>query len=225
MKPSEETKIKISIGRKKWLSENQDKHPWKKNSKFKSVPCEKVKEYLREKDISFVEEYQPLDDRFFSIDIAFPDIKMGIEINGNQHYNSDGSLKEYYVKRHKLIEDTGWVLLELHYSIAFKLYELENIIKFKKNVDYSSYITEQKERKNKKKIEQEQKKEQREKLKSEFINNRIEALLNSNIDFSKWGWVNKASEIMNIKPQKVNGWMEKYMKHFYLTKCFHRKTH
>ena len=27
------------------------------------------------------------DGRFFSIDIAFPDEKIGIEVNGNQHYD------------------------------------------------------------------------------------------------------------------------------------------
>ena len=55
----------------------------------------------------------------FSIDIAFPDIKFGIEVNGNQHYNSDGTLKPYYKERHDLIEKSGWILLELHYSSCY----------------------------------------------------------------------------------------------------------
>ena len=53
-------------------------------------------------------------DNASNIDIAFPDIKLGIEINGNQHYNSDGTLKDYYQERHNLIEEAGWKLLEVH---------------------------------------------------------------------------------------------------------------
>lgn len=32
----------------------------------------------------------PLDDRSFSLDIAFPEKKIGIEVNGNQHYERNG---------------------------------------------------------------------------------------------------------------------------------------
>ncbi len=220
-KQTEEARKKISEGRKRYLAENPDRHPWKKNNKFKSIPCEKVKEFLKWKKISFIEEYQPLVDRGFSIDIAFPDIKIGIEINGNQHYNKDGSLKKYYQNRHDLIESTGWKLLELHYSIAFNLDKLELIIKDRENikVDYSEYIAEQFKRKNKFQLE----KEKKDKRKQKEIDSKKKALLNSNIDFSKFGWVQKASEILQITPQKVNCWMKKNMKTFYESNCFHRK--
>lgn len=51
---------------------------------------------------------------------------------------------------------------------------------------------------------------------------KIELLLNSDIDFSKFGWVNKASKILNIRPQKVNNWMKKNMLEFYEKNCFKR---
>ncbi|MDY5668732.1 MAG: hypothetical protein SPK43_05840 [Candidatus Onthovivens sp.] len=57
--------------------------------------------------INFIEEYCPFIDSAISVDIAFPDIKIGIEINGNQHYNRDGSLKDYYQKRHDKLEEAG----------------------------------------------------------------------------------------------------------------------
>jgi very-short-patch-repair endonuclease len=125
---SEETKLKISESRKLYLKENPDKHPWKNNKKFISAPCEIFKEYLRSRQIEFEEEYQALSDRFFSIDIAFPSLKIGIEINGEQHYNRDGTLKEYYRNRHDLIESYGWKLHEIHYSICYKKDEIERII-------------------------------------------------------------------------------------------------
>jgi len=119
-KLSEETKKVLSEKRKKFLSENPDKHPWKKNDKFKSVPCEFLKDKLKQNGFEFIPEYTPLQTRAFSIDIAFPEIKLGIEVNGNQHYNKDGTLKTYYQNRHDLIQADGWKLLELHYSSIYK---------------------------------------------------------------------------------------------------------
>ena len=70
MKHKDSTRKKLSEIRKKYLNENPDKHPWKKSDKFKSVPCEKFKNILKQHGLTFVEEYQPLSNRFFSIDIS-----------------------------------------------------------------------------------------------------------------------------------------------------------
>lgn len=115
----DETKEIISNKRKKWLQENPELHPWKKSRKFISAPCEFFKQKLRSLGIEFEEEYSPIEGRYFSIDIAFPQKKIGIEINGEQHYKRTGELKEYYKKRHELIENAGWTLLELHYSSCY----------------------------------------------------------------------------------------------------------
>jgi hypothetical protein len=118
-KHSDETKRKISIIRKEFLKNNPDKCVWKRKDKFDSFPCENLKRILKENNIEFVEEYQPLLHlrRYFSIDIAFPEIKVGIEINGTQHYNRDGTLAKYYQDRHNLIESEGWKLYECPYSL------------------------------------------------------------------------------------------------------------
>jgi uncharacterized protein YydD (DUF2326 family) len=72
--------------------------------------------------------------------VAFPDKKIGIEINGNQHYNSDKTLKTYYQNRHDLIVADGWKLYELHYSFVFSK-EIDNfILLLKNNFDYKFYI-------------------------------------------------------------------------------------
>jgi very-short-patch-repair endonuclease len=90
-------------------------------SKNRSVPCERLKEWLKKGDIQFVEEFQPLRHRgrYFSIDIAFPDKKIGIEVNGNQHYEKDGTLSPSYQDRHDQIEAEGWTLYEIHYPVCF----------------------------------------------------------------------------------------------------------
>lgn len=118
---TEETKRLISKNRKKYLQEHKDEHVWKRNDKFISVPCEYLKDELRKKNIKFVEEFSPFDDYNYSVDIAWPNEKIGIEVNGNQHYNNDGTLTEYYQKRHNIFEERGWKLYEIHYTKCYKL--------------------------------------------------------------------------------------------------------
>lgn len=125
---SEEERKTLSALRKKWLKENPDKHPWKRNDKFKSKPCEHLKEALLKHGISFEEELQPLKDRAFSIDIAIPDKMIALEINGNQHYSDpkSGVLNTYYEERHSLIAEAGWHIHEIHYA---KVYDAEFVNK------------------------------------------------------------------------------------------------
>lgn len=148
-KHTEECKARLSKIRKAYLLSHPNEHPWKRNSKFKSVPCETLKTILRNSNISFMEEYSP-DELLYSIDIAFPDKKIGIEINGNQHYNKDGTLKPYYLNRHDAIIQRGWKLYEYHYSLVFKQDFIDSLLNTLKTtfqlglVDYSFYIKEKK---------------------------------------------------------------------------------
>ena len=91
---NEKTKLKISKARSEYLINHPDEHPWKRNTKFKSVPCEKFKDDLRKFGYAFEEEYT--DNHWshnYSIDIAFPEKKIGIEINGQQHYDKERKFK------------------------------------------------------------------------------------------------------------------------------------
>lgn len=56
------------------------------------------------------------------------------------------------------------------------------------------------------------------------VKDRIKLLTESNIDFSKFGWVNEAAKLIGIAPQKVSNFMKKHMSEFYETKCFKRKS-
>ena len=51
----------------------------------------------------------------------------------------------------------------------------------------------------------------------------IPIILNSDIDFSKHGWVNKASVLIHQRTQKVSKWMIEIMPDFY-EKCFKRQN-
>lgn len=205
-----------SKNRKRFLKNNPEKHPWKKNSKFISEPCERLKKFLDDRGIKYIEEYRVIEDRYFSIDIAFPDIKVGIEVNGNQHYNRDGTLKDYYKNRHDIISSYGWKLIELHYSCCFNNSILETLIQKYEQPDYTVYI---------KPIKTVLPKGEKNKLNSEARWNPYkDKVINSQIDFKKLGWVKKVSLILGIKEQKVSPWMKRHLKEFYEKECYKRKS-
>lgn len=117
---SEEDKKLISERRKKFLKENPDKHPWRKNSKFVSKPCEDFKNFLKSKNYKFEEEVRVVQDRNYSVDICFPDLMLIFEINGNQHYDLDSmQLKPYYQERHDIISALGWTIIEIPYNQSY----------------------------------------------------------------------------------------------------------
>lgn len=208
-------KEKLSKARKKWLSENKDKHVWKRQTKFISVPCENVKQFLIENKISFVPEYSPFNDFHYAIDIAFPNKKIGIEINGNQHYNKNGELSEYYQKRHDLFTERGWHLIEIHYSLCF---DTSNSF-FKKllsfdifNDDYTllnqEIILKNVKKQNEKKLKEIQQEQEREIKEKEQFNKRREILINAinalNIDYTKYGWNSKLYKYLEENDKLFN---------------------
>jgi very-short-patch-repair endonuclease len=223
---SNEQRKNLSIKRKKFLKNNPDKHPWKKSDKFKSVPCENLKKYLINHKIDYIDEYEPLENRFFSIDIAFPQIKVGIEVNGNQHYNADGTLKAYYQQRHNLITAAGWKIIEVHYSQCYNEESIKQILNFKIPYDDQKIIQSiLEQRKNKEKIikipkvrglKRKQNNDEKWKLLKDEI-------FKKNIDFKKFGWVKEVAKVINISPQKIKGWMIRNHKDFYERECFKRK--
>lgn len=204
---SNETKQILSEKMKKYLLENKDKHVWKRNSKFLSIPCENLKKYLKSKNISFVEEYEPFDDINYCLDIAWPDEKIAIEVNGNQHYDKNGNLSKYYLKRHRLFKERGWKIFEIHYTKCYnnldKINELKDIFKLpiydKKYVGlYFSKKEKNKQKRIKEKEEKLLKKKSIQDKHKKIIDDLIE---NSNIDFSKSGWSGKAIKYLKEKNQ------------------------
>lgn len=225
---TEDTKRILSTKRKKYLNENPEKHPWKRENKQASVPCNNVKEYLSSRNIQFIEEFTPLSDRAFSIDIVFPHIKTGIEINGNQHYDASGKLKPYYQERHDLIESAGWKLIEVHYSQCFSDESISRFLSFDIPYDDSgiieSYFEQKRIRDSMKAPDDSLPRGQKIKLKTQQKWESIkDEIFNHNIDFSKYGWVTKVAKVLKISPQKINGWMKQYQPDFFEKECFRRK--
>ncbi len=219
-KVSEKTKSKISKSRKIWMLNNPEKHPWK--NKKKSIPCEIFKSFLLEKNIFFIEEALISKERFYSVDILIPDYNSIVEINGNQHYNSSGELGEYYQDRNLFIKSLGWNVYEIHYSLVYDVKNCEFILdRIKKNekVDLPFYIKKKKKQKiyeNRDTYWQSRKEDKKKRYES-----KLTILKNSEIEFNKLGWVNSASEILEVSPQCVGRLLKEIDPAFY-EKCFQR---
>ncbi len=146
------TKRLLSRKRKQYLRDNPDKHPWKKASKFISLPCEKLKIALREAGLLFVAEFTPDGNFHYSIDVAFPEKKIGLEVNGNQHYDSNGGLLPYYQKRHDLLQEAGWTIYEIPCRKCFSAEVVKRLVAAVvnspaiANFDYLNYVPGKKEK-------------------------------------------------------------------------------
>ena len=124
---SEETKKLLSEKRKAYLAEH--KHNWSRYSNKESLPEQKFRELLEKSNLKLKQYYIPPDsNRFYEIDFAHVESKIGFEINGNQHYNSDGTLKDYYKERQQHFINLGWKIVEIHYSLCFKEEVISSII-------------------------------------------------------------------------------------------------
>lgn len=50
----------------------------------------------------------------------------------------------------------------------------------------------------------------------------VEKILSSDVDFSRYGWVKQAAQLIEKNPQKIKEWMMLYMPDFYINNCYHR---
>jgi len=220
---SEETKKIISEKRKKWLLEHKDQHVWRRDSKFLSEPCENLKQYLRNKGINFVEEYEPFDDINYCLDIAWPDEKIAIEVNGNQHYNRDGSLSKYYQKRHNLFIERGWKIFEIHYTKCYNINinDFNDILKLpiydKDYVDkyFSKKELKQKNKQIKKLKLKEIKKKQKQEIEEQHKQIIYNLLNNSGIDFTKSGWSTKSYNYLKERNELWNKHIFELIRKYY----------
>mgnify|MGYP000868652126 CR=1 FL=1 len=211
----------------KIVSNSIKKHGWSNTYRGgESDPEIQFKKIISKYDLEVFQFYKDREfGRLFEIDFAIPSLKIGFEINGNQHYDGDGNLKKYYQDRHNIIESKGWKLIEIHYLKCYNNDYIESIISRSTKggkIDYEKPIL--KGNKLTKKLSQKKllKRKENKKTKEEWINKRMDIIINSDIDFSKLGWVNEVSKLLNISHTSVKKFMEKYMSDFYKEKCFKR---
>ena len=160
---------------------------------------------LRNKNISFIEEYTPfIPERLYSLDIAFPNEKIGIEINGSQHYRTNGELNEKTLEKQKYFEERGWKIFQIYYKQCYNInindfsdilaLDIYDKLYVQEDFDVRHKNKVKKELERKKYLEQREKEKlQKEEIHCSIIKNLIE---NSGIDFSKTCWSKKAKEYL-----------------------------
>lgn len=112
---------------RKYLLEHPESQFWKFQSK--SIPCEKIKQQLKERNVNFREEVRVLLHLgyLYSGDIVFEEQGAIIEINGKQHY-SGNKLTKYYQERHDRLVNAGWRVFEIPIENAMKKDFLDKIL-------------------------------------------------------------------------------------------------
>lgn len=120
-KLSEETKKKISEGRKQYLQNNPDKVPYLLNhSRNESYP-ELYFDNIFSKEYKKNEDYKTyLQVGIYEIDFAFLNKGIAIEIDGDQHY-LDKKIVESDIRKTEYITKQGWEILRVCWSDYQKL--------------------------------------------------------------------------------------------------------
>ena len=163
----------------------------------------------------------------YFIDFAFLNINLAVELDGQCHFIDGKRIKHDQIKNDSLIQ-RGWNIyrisgndLKNNAEKDFLEY-LENFNINTKKLETKVYKgTLKKLEKKRTRIEYyEDKKRKTDEKNKIFIDN----VLNSNINFSAFGWVQKVAVLINQKPQKVNNWMKRYLNDFFQTNCFKRKS-
>ena len=217
---SEAHKQKIREGLQHWKETHKEE--FLAYSRSQSKCCENFKKYLRQNNIDFIEEYIPYpNERLYRLDISFPDEKIGIEINGSQHYDNEGNLNQATLDKQKFFEDKGWKIIQIYYKWCYgilnKNKEINSI--FDLQIHNKDYVKEIYTRK----YQKEQLKNHiqiiKDKQKQEKIDNQKQIIYNlinnSGINFSKSGWSTKAIKYLKSRNEPWNKGIFRCIRKYY----------
>lgn len=175
----------------------------------------------------------------YFLDFAFINIKLDVELDGKCHFNNDDSRIQHDIDRDNYLQNKGWKIFRISwYDVKYN--EIEIINKFMSllndnefEYDKSYYIRHkvitnkefkyQEEQRNKKKENIEYNKKVKIQEKRNIF---IDLEKNSNIDFSKFGWVTLASKYLQSKGhifKQLTRDIKKYYPDFYIHNIVYTK--
>ena len=165
----------------------------------------------------------------YFLDFAIIDLKLDIEIDGQQHFRNEEAILHDKIRNEYLISK-GWKIYRIAWAelVQTPKEKIEHFLKFINNIDKESnhyYIISDIVIKNIPKYGTRKNYFIGKKAETDIKRKKyIDLILNSDIDFSKFGWVNKVAIIINQKTGKVKQWMLRSIPEFYNNKCFKRKS-
>lgn len=221
---NEQTKEKIRNARINYLKTNPN-NAWRLGNKqswpeiFFEKACERAKLNLEHQ---IIREYSIFP---YYIDFAFIDNLIAVEVDGSQHNEPNRKKKDEI--RDAFLNDKGWKVFRIPADKLYNENDADKVIDELKAFLQTSNLTNKnvgfisnKQLKDNLRLNQKNEKKHKELHRIDYIR---QELLKSDIDFSKFGWVNKASIIIGIKTGAVNRWMKRNMLDFYNNFCFKRK--
>lgn len=116
---SEDHKKKISASQKARLEQNKELTPYILNHSSKQSYPEKYFSDIFKNDALLCRCIQQYRVNRFRLDFAIPDIKIYIEIDGEQHYN-DARIIKHDKERTKILESLGWTGFRIRWSKFIK---------------------------------------------------------------------------------------------------------
>lgn len=227
-KHSEETKAKISAARKKYLSEHPEKVPFKLNHSSKeSYPEKYFRKWLKKENLLEAQELQI--DRY-TLDFAWPDKKIYLEIDGSQHKLD--WMQEHDKIRANYLSNLGWKCIGRvdwpWYKALSKKEKHYYLAKIKEAI-FSSEFIEKFEPKKKEKARK--LKEKRQSLieaghisKNGYVasnvfteetwKKRFELIINSNIDMTVFGWKEQMQKATGLTRRQLEKTLEHFWEYF-----------
>ena len=123
-----ETRKKISESRIKYLLENPDKIPYKLNhySKGPSYPEIYWKQILDNNNIKYEEQFQV---GTYTLDFAFLDLMIDLEIDGDQHYLDERVINSD-IRRNSILYSKGWKIIRIRWSEYQKLNDKTSYVEY-----------------------------------------------------------------------------------------------
>lgn len=179
------------------------------------------REWLEKENIDYKKNYHV--DRFY-LDFAFPDKKIYFEVNGEQHYRKMYDGRDYQERdkeRENILLSSGWkcvtsIRWSFYMSISTSekeifLDKLKDSIKTSSTVDFDfSYLSDNKKLNSCKREEAIKLGKVNSigricdnKITDEEMNCRKEAILNSGVDLSKFGWIEKVSKVTSLTRRQI----------------------
>lgn len=221
---SNDTRKKMRESHIKWMKENPEKTAWR----LANISYPEKLFLNKIKELKWNEKYLIIREKTmfpFYIDFAFENEKTAVEIDGSQHLEEER--KNMDNQKDQLLIKNGWKVIRISENeIKNNIDNCMRIIQDILNENKSNEITRvgifsEKKNLNKYKNRKEYfdviRKEYKEKIKP-----KIKKIENSNIDFSKQGWVKEVSKIIGVSENYGGKWVKKYMNDFYIKNCWIR---